>query len=35
MTLMLLLLDVESSTAEFAVAGPPSPLLCRGGQSSP
>ena len=35
MTLMLLLLDVESSTAEFAVAGPPSPLLCRGGRSSP
>ena len=35
MTLMLLMLDVESSTAEFAVAGPPSPLLCRGGRSSP
>jgi serine phosphatase RsbU (regulator of sigma subunit) len=34
MTLMLLLLDVGSSTAEFAVAGPPSPLLCRGGRSS-
>jgi serine phosphatase RsbU (regulator of sigma subunit) len=35
MTLTVMLLDLDSRTAEFACAGPPSPLLCRGGQSSP
>jgi serine phosphatase RsbU (regulator of sigma subunit) len=35
MTLTVLLLDLASSTAEFALAGPPSPLLCRGGRSVP
>jgi serine phosphatase RsbU (regulator of sigma subunit) len=32
MTLSLLILDFESSTAEFGVAGPPSPMLWRSGQ---
>lgn len=35
MTLAVLLLDLDSSTAEFALAGPPSPLLWRGGRSGP
>jgi len=35
MTLTLLVLDFGSRIAEFASAGPPSPLLCRDGRSFP
>jgi serine phosphatase RsbU (regulator of sigma subunit) len=35
MTLALLQLDLASRTAEYALAGPPSPLLWRDGQSRP
>ena len=35
MTLTLLIMDLDSRTADFACAGPPSPLLCRGGRSFP
>lgn len=35
MTLTLLILDVESLTAEFAVAGPPCPLVYRRGTCRP
>ena len=34
MTLTLLVMDLELLTAEFAVAGPPCPLLWRGGRST-
>jgi len=33
MTLTLLLLDLDARTADFACAGPPSPLLCRDGHA--
>ncbi len=35
MTLTVLILDLESRTAEFASAGPPSPILYRDGASAP
>jgi sigma-B regulation protein RsbU (phosphoserine phosphatase) len=35
MTLSLLTLDLDSLSAEFAVAGPPCPLLCRGACCTP
>jgi serine phosphatase RsbU (regulator of sigma subunit) len=35
MTLTVLILDLDSSTARFAVAGPPCPLLNRAGRCSP
>jgi len=34
MTLILLILDTEASTAEFAIAGPPPPILWRGGETA-
>jgi sigma-B regulation protein RsbU (phosphoserine phosphatase) len=34
-TLSLLLLDLEASTAEFAVAGPPAPLVYAAGRCAP
>jgi serine phosphatase RsbU (regulator of sigma subunit) len=35
MTLTLVIVDVQDRVAEFAIGGPPCPLLCRGGECRP